>query len=128
MASIEIVSKRNWQPGEYRFPTAANFADGVTLPVGVQYVKLALDVTDMTDPAQIVLFDAELSFDGGATWKPERASFQGGPIKNLATRVPPFVSYHEFHFPEPTNANRRVRVTMTVAGIAARIASTVETR
>ena len=128
MASIEIVSKRNWQPGQYRLPVAANFAEGFVVPLGIEYVKLTLDVTDMTDPAQTIVFDADVSFNGGATWRHERAAFEGGPIKNLATRTPPFVSYHEFHFPEPQNPNRKVRVTLTVAGIAARIASTLETR
>lgn len=134
MASFDFLTNRKWQPGSYTFPSGGQFAAGLSIPLGIEYVKLTLDVTDMLDSANVVMFAAEVSFDGGVTWRREGAAFQGGPIRMTdlggapIIRTPPFVSYHEFHFPEPGNSNRRVRVTLTLIGPATKLSSTVETR
>lgn len=107
--------------GIYRHPSAFN--TGIPIPVGIKYVQLRVDVTNLTKPEYIVDILAEMSFDSGETFaRQERVRLQGGPIKmtdmggNPIVRNPPYISTFEFHCPEPQNQNRRVRVTVELAG------------
>ena len=125
-----MLAQRLWQPGTYLFPVGGQFADGVALPAGINYVKLTLDVTEMVDPAVTVAFDAEVSFDDGLTWHHNRVSFQGGPIRMTDAagqpRTPPFVSSHEFHVARSDLSTRRVRVSITISGLSIRLQSDLE--
>jgi hypothetical protein len=122
-----ILSNKKWQPGTYNYGPVA-------IPLGVEYVKLTVDVTDMLDPANRVTFDAEVSQDGGGVWRRERAVFAGGPIAAInpdgspLTRSPPYISYHEFHVPNPQNQSRMARVALIIEGAAVKLGSTIETR
>jgi hypothetical protein len=120
-----ILSNRNYNAGTYPYGPVA-------VPLGIEYVKLSLDVTDMLDPANVITFAAQVSQDGGVTWKNETVRFQGGPIRttdmggNPIVRTPPFISYHIFHLPNPENANRRAKVDLIVEGPRTKIGADFE--
>jgi len=119
-----LLSNRNYQPGIRNFGPFA-------VPDGISYVKLLLNVTDMTDPAVNIRFLLSISTDGGNTYPYHYpATFQGGPIR--ATRLdgsprtdsPPYYSYHEINLPPGTG--RLALIELEVIGAATKIDAVYE--
>lgn len=120
-----ILSNRNYDSGTYQYGPVA-------IPIGVDRVKLLLDVTEMLNPLNTITFAAQVSQDGGVTWQHETVKFQGGPIStidmggNPIVRTPPFVSYHIFHLSNPGNSNRVAKVDVIVEGPRTKISADFE--
>jgi len=111
MTTTQVFSSRNYQPGTYNIPSTA-------IPVGVTKVTMTLNRTNWTNPASKVAFFFERSPDGGATWLFEGAfTAEGGAVTGPDGTVATQTSA-TFSFPDPTNANRKVRGTLTVSGVA----------
>ena len=128
MPTQTILTSKRWNPGTYNIPSSP-------IPLGLEYVKLTFDVTEMTDPALSIMAEFEISYDGGTTWRERNAvSFQGGPIRmtdlsgNPVVRNPPFISTHEVWISEPENPSRRVRGSVKIAGGGFKTEMTLETR
>ena len=107
------------------YPIGTRTLGPATVPVGVSHVQLDLDGAAMLDPALHLTIQLDLSLDGGTTW----ASASPGPATNplpvtltteggMTTRVgEPLPSYPlACHLPDPSNANRRVKAVVTIAG------------
>ena len=125
--TFTVIVNRKYNSGTYAFGP-------VVVPIGIEYVKLSLDVTDMTDPENTVVFAGQVSQDNGLPWRNETASFQGGPIRmtdmegSPVTRTPPFVSYHIFHLPSPSNLKRRAKVDVIISGPQVKLGADLEVR
>jgi hypothetical protein len=95
-----------------------------TVPLGLTSVELVLDGAAMTDPALQVTLVIDLSLDGGVTWNsphpdvdpfPIGATFVGGATNEHGGG--PLDFYRRgVDFPQPTNAARQIKATITIAG------------
>lgn len=97
-------------PGTYG-PLTQTFGP-VAVPVEVSHFRISLEVGHMLNPAQSYRFDSEISFDNGTTW----AKFVGAGLQGNAGIPPGQISFFGGGVPFPTNPNRKIRATLTLAG------------
>lgn len=116
-----MASQTVLPPGTYPIGTQA--LGPATVPVGITEVKLALDGAAMTDPALHVFIGIDISLDNGVTWNsphpaadpfPIGMTLDGGATNRQGG---PLAAYSlSCNLPDPSNANRKVRATVTIAG------------
>lgn len=125
MPIATFLTSQSYAAGTYNFSAAP-------LPVDVQYAKITLDVTALTNPVNTVSVKLELSQDNGTTWKSSAAVFQGGIPRttylNGLLREDVLVSHHEIATANPKNTARMIRASITVSGPDVVLSSNIETR
>jgi len=113
----------------------------VNVPAGLTRATIALDGTNMTDPAMLGSLTLDLSLDSGVTWASDNPSidtnpfpcvmtFQGGAMtvaKPGKPSVPlPFYDLN-CDIPHSELTTRRVKGVLTVAGVALTTTATLTT-
>jgi len=117
------------------YPIGTRTLGPVTIPLGVTFVALELAGAAMTNPALALTVTLDLSLDGGTTWAsvspstptdpfPVIATMEGGMLNKQGTFQDPYY-LSVTGIPAPTNANRRVRATVVIAGASLTTAITL---
>ena len=91
-----------------------------TVPVGITQIGIAIDITTDTDPTKRWDLILEFSNDGGVSWNPYAPWPQGCGRSGGVTRDEAAVAIPEAaifrSLPEPANALRQLRGSITVVG------------
>jgi len=91
-----------------------------TVPLGITQIGLAVDITSDADPTKRWDLLLEFSNDGGATWNPydpwpQGCGRSGGvTLDDKGVAVPEAAIFRQL--PEPANALRRLRGSITIVG------------
>lgn len=117
MATTTVLPQGTYQP-------QTRLLGPVTVPQGATELTFTFDRTNWTDPAVTLAITIDLSLDGGATWNnpPEQAaplpfgftSEGGGGLDKHGN--PRTETTGTTSIPQPTNTQRRLRATVTIAG------------
>lgn len=105
------------------YPIGTRTVGPANVPQNATKVEMALDGAAMTDPALHVSMTLDLSLDNGATWNlphpqvdpfPIGMTLDGGALNRQGL---PLATYTlGTQLPDPTNANRKIRMTVTISG------------
>ena len=107
--SSVLLSSRTWVAEKLTVtPTA--------VPINSEYLKISIDVTDMTLPESKIEINLEISFDGGKNWKNLGIAIFSGGKPSARAGMPPYVSNMEQFLPDTNNPECQVRVFVEVKG------------
>lgn len=107
MTDIRVLANKNWQAGTHSF-------DSTVVPVGVTTIRAAIDRADL-DLDAYIKWSLELSQDAGVSWLPwGGAGCSGEPFIDPNTSQDSLVSWFIVNLPNPSNADRRIRGSMTL--------------
>jgi len=124
MARFSVLANAVYANGDRQIASTA-------VPTNLAFVTVYVDVTDIAvaggenSGVRVLL---EFSLDGGANWGlPFVGELRGGqPGGPGGPPSPPFISSIGIQIPDPLNANRRVRGTITVFGGPFRMSAEAE--
>ena len=113
MAAQVLLPQGSRGPGKAQF----GFPVPVSVPVGLTRIRVEFDITTFLDPATEFNVVVERSRNGnGGPWELDFAfTRRGGPSFGDGG-LPDTVCYLQTDLPEPTNAQRRMRGTVTITG------------
>jgi hypothetical protein len=112
MATVLTLPIISQPAGVYLFGPA-------TVPLGVVRATAKIDRVPLVSATLRIDWTLELSQDAGVTWlQRDAAGTVGGSVINPRTGLPFTVSSFTQTLPNPTNANRRVRGSVTINEVA----------
>lgn len=111
------------------------------VPANLTRAQIALDGTNMTDPAMQGSLMLDVSLDGGVTWASQNPSadtgafpcamtFQGGAMTTAKPGKPSVpIPFYDLScdIPHPELSTRRVKGSLTVSGVALTTTATLTT-
>lgn len=108
MATSVILPPGSYGPGTFTLPAAP-------IPTGITRVTVQVDRASMVSGTLHIDWTLELSQDSGTSWLPwGGAGTVGGAISDPATGLPFSVSSFTVAVPNPANAGRRLRGSVTL--------------
>jgi hypothetical protein len=90
----------------------------LAVPSGASEADFRVDRTQFLDPASSVNGVLEVSQDSGSTWQAQGTFGDHGGIPGTDPGDPPIADFYMLglNLGDPTNVNRRVKLTLTVTG------------
>jgi hypothetical protein len=109
-ATINVLADGTYPPGVYEIPATV-------VPTGYTVGYVRLSRAAWTDPTTRVDWVSQLSQDSGASWEVlVSGGARGGVVIDASTELPRAYSTIGAILPQPANAGRRIKATVTISG------------